>query len=73
MIKVTISEGGLGLFDFSEFLISLKLTLIKKLIDQKFTHQWKKVFISQLKFPKNIEISIENRKLLGFRKIQDSQ
>ena len=29
VIKGTISEGGLGLFDFSEFLISLKLTLIK--------------------------------------------
>ena len=60
VIKGTISEGGLGLFDFSEFLISLKLTLIKKLIDQKFTHKWKKVFVSQLKFPTNIEISIEN-------------
>ena len=59
LIKGTISEGGLGLFDFSEFLISLKLTLIKKLIDQKFTHKWKKVFVSQLKFPTNIEISIE--------------
>ena len=60
VIKGTISEGGLGLFDFSEFLISLKLTLIKKIIDQKFTHKWKKVFVSQLKFPTNIEISIEN-------------
>ena len=60
VIKGTISEGGLGLFDFSEFLISLKLTLIKKLIDQKFTHKWKTVFVSQLKFPTNIEISIEN-------------
>ena len=60
VIKGTISEGGLGLFDFSEFLISLKLTLIKKLIDQKFTHKWKKVFVSQLKFPTNIEIAIEN-------------
>ena len=27
VIKVTISEGGLDLFDLSEFLISLKLTL----------------------------------------------
>ena len=33
VIKETISEGGLGLFDSSEFSISLKLTLIKKLID----------------------------------------
>ena len=55
VIKGTISEGGLGLLDFSEFLISLKLTLIKKLIDQKFTHKWKKVFVSRLKFPTNIE------------------
>ena len=38
VIKGTISEGGQGLFDFSEFVISLKLTLIKKLIDQKFTN-----------------------------------
>ena len=60
VIEGQTSEGGLGLFDFSEFLISLKLTLIKKLIDQKFTHKWKKVFVSQLQFPTKIEISIEN-------------
>ena len=65
VIKGTISEGGLGLFDFSEFLISLKLTLIKKLIDQKFTHKWKKVFVSQLKFPTNIEISIERFRIVS--------
>ena len=51
VIKGTISEGGLGLFDFSEFLISLKLILVKKVTDQKFTHKWKKVIVSQLKFP----------------------
>ena len=50
VIKGTISEGGLGLFDFSEFLISLKLTLIKKLIDQKFTDNGKRFLLVSLNF-----------------------
>ena len=49
-IEGTISEGGLVLFNFSEFLISLKLTLMKKLIDQTFTHKWKKVLLFSLNF-----------------------
>ena len=60
VIKRGFNEGGLGLFDFSEFLTSLKLTLIKKIINPNFTHNWKRVFIKQLKFPDKIEISIEN-------------
>ena len=45
VIKRSIGEGGLGLFDFSEFLIGLKLTVIKKILDPHFTHKWKSVFI----------------------------
>ena len=31
VVKRRVNEGGLGLFDFSDFLTRLKLTLIKKL------------------------------------------
>ena len=47
-------------FDFSEFLTSLKLTLITKVLNPNSVHNWKCIFIKQLKFPNNIEISIEN-------------
>ena len=60
IIKRQVVEGGLGLFDFSEFLTSLKITVIKKIIDPNFDHHWKQIFISQLRFPNLIEISIEN-------------
>ena len=60
VIKRQVVEGGLGLFDFSEFLTSLKITVIKKIIDPNFDHHWKQIFISQLRFPNLIEISIEN-------------
>ena len=60
VVKRRVNEGGLGLFDFSDFLTSLKLTLIKKVIDPNFAHYWKNIFIKQLKFSENIEISIEN-------------
>ena len=60
VVRRRVNEGGLGLFDFSDFLTSLKLTLIKKVIDPNFSHYWKTIFIKQLKFSENIEISIEN-------------
>ena len=50
----------MDIFDFSAFLTSLKLTLIKKVINPNFTHNWKRVFIQQLKFPHVIEIPIDN-------------
>ena len=46
----------IGLFEFSEFSTSLKLTLIKKQIDQKLTHKWKNIFVNNLKFTTKIEI-----------------
>ena len=58
--QVVELEGGLGLFDFSEFLTSLKITVIKKIIDPNFDHHWKQIFIAQLQFHNLIEISIEN-------------
>ena len=60
VIKRSYGEGGLGLFEFSEFVTSLKLTLIKKILNPHFTHNWKKLCTNQLKFRDNIEISIEN-------------
>ena len=41
VIKRSYGEGGLGLFEFSEFVTSLKLTLIKKILNPHPTHNWK--------------------------------
>ena len=60
VVKRRVNEIWLDIFDFSVFLTSLKLTLIKKVINPNFTHNWKRVFIQKLKFPHFIEISIEN-------------
>ena len=64
VVRRRVNEGGLGLIDFSDFLTSLKLTLIKKVIDPNFAHYWKTIFIKQLKFSENIEISNLHRKYL---------
>ena len=56
VIKGTINKGSIGLFEFSEFSTSLKLTLIKKQIDQKLTHKWRNIFVNNLKFTTKIEI-----------------
>ena len=36
------------------------MTIIKKILNSKFKHSWKSIFVRQLKFPDQIEISVEN-------------
>ena len=60
VVKRPISEGGLALFDFEEFLISLKLTWVKKLLNPNFSHNWKGIILKQLNFPDNVEIAVKN-------------
>ena len=60
VIKRKKDEGGLGLFDFSDYLTSMKMTIIKKILNPKFKHSWKSIFVRQFKFPDQIEISVEN-------------
>ena len=60
VIKRKKDEGGLGLFDFSDYLTSMKMNIIKKILNPKFKHSWKSIFVRQFKFPDQIEISVEN-------------
>ena len=53
-------EGGLGLFSPANFLLSMKVTLIFKLIDDMFCHKWKDIALNQLLHPGHPVISIEN-------------
>ena len=60
VIKRKKDEGGLGLFDFSDYLTtSMKMTIIKKILNPKFKHSWKSIFVRQFKFPGQIEVSVE--------------
>lgn len=53
-------QGGLGLFYPIDFITSLKVSLISKLLDNSFKHAWKDIITRQLKFPNHIIICIEN-------------
>ena len=53
-------EGGLDLFSFPDFILSLKLTLFNKLFSSNFEHPWKDIFLSQLKYPTQIRVSLES-------------
>ena len=53
-------EGGLGLFRVADFLQSLKLATLSKLFDNNFSHAWKSIVLSSLKYPDFPIISIEN-------------
>ncbi len=52
--------GGLGLFSTHDFILSLKVSLLNKVLDTSFQHNWKDIVINQLKFPDHVKISIEN-------------
>ena len=47
-----------GLFDFSDYLTSMKMTIIKKILNPEMNHSWKSIFVKQFKFPGQIEISV---------------
>ncbi len=53
-------EGGLGLFDLEDFILGLKNTLLTKLTNANFDHDWKSIMTNQLQHPNNVLISIEN-------------
>ena len=38
----------------------MKITIIKKILNPKFEHSWKSIFVRQLKFLGQIEISVDN-------------
>jgi hypothetical protein len=53
-------EGGLGLFYPKDFIMSLKITLVSKIISDDFSHKWKDIVINQLRFPDFPTIAIES-------------
>ena len=60
VVKRRRQEGGLGIFAFSDFIRSLKLTLFNKMFNNTFTHAWKNILVAQLAYPDYLQISIEN-------------
>ena len=56
-------QGGLNMFKPSDFILSLKLTIISKILDPDFKHAWKEIIKNQFQFPKFPIISIENGNL----------
>ena len=52
--------GGLDLFSARDFILGLKVILIKKLLDPAFAHYWKDIIINQLQHPNYPVICIEN-------------
>ncbi len=60
VVTRTRTHGGLDLFMPRDFIISLKVTLINKLISKSFQHKWKDIVTQQLTYPEHVAISIEN-------------
>ena len=60
MVTRRKQEGGLGIFAFSDFIHSLKITLLNKLFNNSFTHAWKNILMAQLRYPEHLQISVEN-------------
>ena len=59
------TEEGLGLFRIENFLSSLKLTILSKLLNKNFHHSWKDILKKQLHFPDHPIISFENNLLVN--------
>ena len=55
-----VSMGGLDMFYSEDFILSLKVSLISKLLNDSFGHSWKNIVTNQLKYRDNVCISIEN-------------
>ena len=59
--------GGLDMIDFNSFVISLKVKLVQKILDQKFSHAWKGIVVYQFVYPKYPVISIETSSVIQNR------
>ena len=55
-----VSMGGLDMFNSEDFILSLKVSLISKTLNDSFGHSWKNIVFNQLKYRDHAEISIEN-------------
>ena len=59
LIDLPKERGGIGMINFNNFILGLKVKLISKLLDTNFHHPWKNIIINQLRFPDNPIISLE--------------
>jgi hypothetical protein len=53
-------DGGLSMVDFNSFIVSLKVKLISKLLDNNFKHAWRSIVTNQLLHPSYPIVSIES-------------
>ena len=53
-------DGGLDMIHPINFIDSLKLKLINRILDESFSHPWKNILRQQLRYPDHPTISIEN-------------
>lgn len=60
IVKRPINGGGLDLFLLEDFFISLKCSIITKIVNDNFCHAWKSIVINQLKHSQYTKICIEN-------------
>ena len=58
VITRTKQEGGLGIFSPDDFSVSLKITLLGKIVCPVFTHPRKEILIQQLKNPNQLLVSV---------------
>ena len=53
-------KGGLAMFYPCDFILGLKLKILQKIGDINFSHSWKDIVLSQVKFPEHPGICFEN-------------
>lgn len=68
-----VSMGGLDMFYSEDFILSLKISLLSKVIDPRFDHSWKRILYKQLRYQDHPTISIENGlvKMTSFKYTSD--
>ena len=55
-----VYHGGLDVFYPEEFILSLKVSLLSKILNEGFQHSWKAILFNQLLYHRHPIISIEN-------------
>ena len=59
LIDLPKEKGGIGMINFNNFILGLKVKLISKILDKNFDHPWKNIIINQFRFPDHPMISLE--------------
>ena len=59
LLDIPKEKGGIGMINLENFVLSLKVRLISKILDINFHHSWKTILLNQLRFPEHPLISLE--------------